>query len=30
VRSHVKAIYGKLNVNNRTLAIKMARQLRIL
>ncbi|MDY6878510.1 MAG: LuxR C-terminal-related transcriptional regulator, partial [Chloroflexota bacterium] len=30
VRSHVKAIYGKLNVNNRTKAIEMARQLRIL
>jgi LuxR family maltose regulon positive regulatory protein len=30
VRFHVKAIYGKLNVNNRTQAIEMARQLRIL
>ncbi|MCL7452525.1 MAG: LuxR C-terminal-related transcriptional regulator, partial [Anaerolineae bacterium] len=30
VRSHVKAIYGKLNVNNRTQAIEMARQRRIL
>jgi hypothetical protein len=26
---HVKAIYGKLNVNNRTKAIEMARQLRV-
>jgi LuxR family maltose regulon positive regulatory protein len=30
VRSHVKAIYGKLNVNNRTHAIAAARQRRIL
>jgi LuxR family maltose regulon positive regulatory protein len=30
VRFHVKAIYGKLNVNNRTQAIQRARQLRIL
>jgi LuxR family maltose regulon positive regulatory protein len=30
VRFHVKAIYGKLNVNNRTQAIEIARQLRIL
>jgi LuxR family maltose regulon positive regulatory protein len=30
VRFHVKAIYGKLNVNNRTQAIEMARQLQIL
>jgi len=30
VRFHVKAIYGKLNVNNRTQAIEVARQLRIL
>jgi LuxR family maltose regulon positive regulatory protein len=30
VRSHVKAIYGKLNVNNRTQAIEMARQRRIM
>jgi len=30
VRFHVKAIYGKLNVNNRTKAIERARQLRIL
>ncbi len=30
VRFHVKAIYGKLNVNNRTQAIETARQLRIL
>ena len=30
VRFHVKAIYGKLNVNNRTQAIERARQLRIL
>ena len=30
VRSHVKAIYGKLNVNNRTKAVEMARQLQIL
>ena len=30
VRSHVKAIYGKLNVNNRIKAIEMARQLQIL
>jgi LuxR family maltose regulon positive regulatory protein len=30
VRSHVKAIYGKLSVNNRTQAVEMARQLRIM
>jgi LuxR family maltose regulon positive regulatory protein len=30
VRYHVKTIYGKLNVNNRTQAIETARQLRIL
>jgi len=30
VRFHVKAIYGKLNVNNRTQAIEAARQLQIL
>ena len=30
VRSHVKTIYGKLNVNNRTRAVEMARQLGIL
>jgi LuxR family maltose regulon positive regulatory protein len=30
VRFHVKAVYGKLNVNNRTQAIEAARQLRIL
>ncbi len=30
VRYHVKAIYGKLNVNNRTQAIEHARQLGIL
>jgi LuxR family maltose regulon positive regulatory protein len=30
VRFHVKAIYGKLNVNNRTQAIEQARKLRIL
>ena len=30
VRFHVKAIYGKLNVNRRTQAIQRARQLRIL
>jgi LuxR family maltose regulon positive regulatory protein len=30
VRYHVKAIYGKLNVSNRTQAIELARQLRIL
>ncbi len=30
VRSHVKAIYGKLDVNNRTQAIERARQLQIL
>jgi LuxR family maltose regulon positive regulatory protein len=30
VRSHVKAIYGKLLVNNRTQAIEVARQLRIM
>lgn len=30
VRYHVKAIYGKLNVNNRTLAIEKARQLKII
>jgi LuxR family maltose regulon positive regulatory protein len=30
VRYHVKAVYGKFNVNNRTQAIEMARQLHIL
>jgi LuxR family maltose regulon positive regulatory protein len=30
VRFHVKAIYGKLDVNNRTRAVERARQLRIL
>jgi LuxR family maltose regulon positive regulatory protein len=30
VRSHVRAIYGKLDANNRTQAIERARQLRIL
>jgi LuxR family maltose regulon positive regulatory protein len=30
VRSHVKAIYGKLGVNNRTQAIEAARRLQIL
>jgi len=30
VRSHVKALYGKLNVNNRTQAIERARKLQIL
>ena len=30
VRYHVKAIYGKLAVNNRTQAVEMARQLQIL
>jgi LuxR family maltose regulon positive regulatory protein len=30
VRSHAKAIYGKLDVNNRTRAIEMARHLEIL
>jgi len=30
VRFHVKAIYGKLNINNRTQAIERARQLQIL
>ncbi|MBN2676790.1 MAG: tetratricopeptide repeat protein [Anaerolineaceae bacterium] len=30
VRSHVKAIYGKLGVDNRTKAIEMARVMRIL
>jgi LuxR family maltose regulon positive regulatory protein len=30
VRFHVKAIYSKLNVNNRTQAIERARQLQIL
>jgi LuxR family maltose regulon positive regulatory protein len=30
VRFHVKAIYGKLNVNNRTKAVERARRLQIL
>lgn len=30
VRSHVKAIYGKLEVNNRTQAVELARRLRIM
>jgi len=30
VRYHVKAVYGKLNVTNRTQAIEVARQLRIM
>jgi LuxR family maltose regulon positive regulatory protein len=30
VRSHVKAIYGKLDTNNRTQALEAARQLGIL
>jgi LuxR family maltose regulon positive regulatory protein len=30
VRFHVKGIYGKLDVNNRTRAVEKARQLRIL
>ena len=30
VRFHVKTIYGKLSVNNRTQAIERARQLQIL
>jgi LuxR family maltose regulon positive regulatory protein len=30
VRFHVKAIYGKLAVNNRTQAVERARQLQIL
>jgi LuxR family maltose regulon positive regulatory protein len=30
VRSHIKAIYGKLNVNNRTKAIETARRLQLL
>jgi ATP/maltotriose-dependent transcriptional regulator MalT len=30
VRYHIKAIYGKLNVNNRTLAIEKARQLKLI
>jgi len=30
VRYHVKTVYGKLNVNNRTQAIERARQLKIL
>jgi hypothetical protein len=30
VRFHVKAVYGKLDVNNRTQAVERVRQLRIL
>ena len=30
VRSHVKAVYGKFGVDNRTKAIEAARQMRIL
>lgn len=30
VRTHIKAIYGKLGVNNRTAAIEAARQLKLL
>ena len=30
IRSHVKSIYGKLAVNNRTAAIEAARRLKIL
>jgi LuxR family maltose regulon positive regulatory protein len=30
VRSHVKAVYGKLNVNNRTQALAAARRLDLL
>ena len=30
VRSHVKAIYGKLGVDNRTRAIEEGRRMRIL
>jgi DNA-binding NarL/FixJ family response regulator len=30
VRSHVKAVYGKFGVDNRTKAIEVARQARIL
>ena len=30
VRSHVKAVYGKLHVNNRTQAVELARQLQLM
>jgi LuxR family maltose regulon positive regulatory protein len=30
VRFHIKAIYGKLDVNNRTKAVERARQLQML